>query len=141
MSSGSCDGLATTPSQGYAGPAHFAPLYAPPFSEAAVRNGGPLLDPLVVPLFGPHIQKVLKGGPGRGPDSGPFLWTPGRHVEHGFCLQGHDSAQVPDGLVATYKWGSSGTVRRRSNATVLATLMPAALMPLEYVSDLRCTAS
>jgi len=45
--------------------------------ERVVRNRCPFVDPLLVPIFGPRIQKVLKevttGGPERRPNFGPRL--------------------------------------------------------------------
>ena len=41
--------------------------------QGCVGKRGPLLDPLSVPIFGPHLYKVLSAGKREGPKNGPLL--------------------------------------------------------------------
>ena len=56
------------------------------------EKGGPLLDPLLVPLFGPRLYKVVSGGEREGPKSGPLYGPPVRNFGAKVGVQEADAA-------------------------------------------------
>ena len=60
--------------------------------QDCIGKRGPLLDPLSVPTFGPHLYKVLSAGKREGPKNGPLFRPPVRNCGAKVGVQEADAA-------------------------------------------------